>query len=104
MFETGVDKLMSVNQSTRSRACNREIFSIVFNMKVYCVFSLESPLQGHFSEYTQYIIFNIKKENHSKLSQICSQAIFSKGLKNKFETAMIKEPSVLEPLKFYCMC
>ena len=25
---------------------NRDIFSIVFNMKVYCVFSLESPHQG----------------------------------------------------------
>ena len=26
----------------------------------------------------------------------------SKGLKNKFETAMVNEPSVFEPLKFYC--
>ena len=27
----------------------------------------------------------------------------SKGLKNEFETAMVNEPSVLEPLKFYCI-
>ena len=25
-----------------------------------------------------------------------------KGLKNAFETAVVNEPSVLEPLKFYC--
>ena len=25
----------------------------------------------------------------------------SKGLKNEFETAMVNEPSVFEPLKFY---
>ena len=29
---------------------------------------------------------------------------FSKGLKNEFETAMVNEPSVFEPLKFYCTC
>ena len=28
---------------------------------------------------------------------------FSKGLKNEFETAVVNEPSVFEPLKFYCM-
>ena len=25
------------------------------------------------------------------------------GLKNKFETAVVNEPSVFEPLKFYCI-
>ena len=29
---------------------------------------------------------------------------FSKGLKNEFEKAMVNEPSVFEPLKFYCSC
>ena len=38
------------------------IFSIFFNMKVYCVFSLESPCRGDSDEYTQYTIFNIKKK------------------------------------------
>ena len=27
---------------------------------------------------------------------------FSKGLQNEFETAVVNEPSVFEPLKFYC--
>ena len=40
---------------------NRDIFSILFNIKVYCVFSLELPHQGDSNEYTQYTIFNIKK-------------------------------------------
>ena len=28
----------------------------------------------------------------------------SKGLKNEFEAAVVNEPSVFEPLKFYCIC
>ena len=35
------------------------VFSIFFNMKVYCVFSLELPHQGDSNEYVQYSIFNI---------------------------------------------
>ena len=37
-------------------------FSIFFNMKVYCVFSLESPQQGDSNEYTQYTISQYKKK------------------------------------------
>ena len=36
-----------------------DIFSIFFNMKVCCVFSLGSPYRGDSNEYTQYTIFNI---------------------------------------------
>ena len=80
-----------------------DIVSIFFNMKVYCVFSLESPHRGDSIEYTQYTIFNMKKEEHHTLSQICSYGIFSKGLKNEFETSVVNEPSVFEPLKFNCI-
>ena len=31
-----------------------------FNMKLYCVFSLESPRGGDSNEYIQYTIFNVK--------------------------------------------
>ena len=41
---------------------NRNIFSIFFNMKAYCVFSLESPHIGDSNEHTQYTILNIKKK------------------------------------------
>ena len=36
------------------------ILLIFFNMKVYCVFSLESPHGGDSNEYIQHTIFNIK--------------------------------------------
>ena len=47
---------------------------------------------------------NIRKENHHKLSQICMGYVFSLELKNEFETAVVNERSVFEPLKFYCIC
>ena len=37
-----------------------DIFSIVYNMKIHCVFSLELPHRGDSNEYTQYTIFIIK--------------------------------------------
>ena len=42
------------------------------------------------------------KENQLKLSQTCSYWIFSKGLEDEFEIAVVNKPSVFEPLKFYC--
>ena len=36
---------------------NTDRFSIFFNMKVYCVLSLESPHRGDSNVYTQYTIF-----------------------------------------------
>ena len=69
---------------------------------VYCVFSLKSPHQGDSNVYTQYTIFNVNKKKHPELAEICSYMNFRKGLKNEFETAVVNEPSVFEPLKFYC--
>ena len=65
VFETGVVRLMSVNYSPRSGGIIRLNFYIFFNVKVRCVFSLQSPHRGDSNEYTQYII-SIKKnqENH----------------------------------------
>ena len=51
---------------------------------------------------THNIPFFIINNNIPKLSQIWNYGICSKGLKNEFETAMVNEPSVFEPLKFYC--
>ena len=52
---------------------------------------------------THNIPFSIDKKNRPKLSQICGYGIFSKGLQNEFETAVVIEPSVFKPLKFYCI-
>ena len=53
----------------RVRRHNRDILWSFFSIKVYCVFSLESPHRGDSHEYTQHTIFNIKKKitlNYSK--------------------------------------
>ena len=60
------------------------------------MFSLESP-PGDSNENTQYTFFRYKEENHP----ICSHGMFSKGLKNEFETTVVNEQSVFEPLKVY---
>ena len=82
---------------------NRNISSIFFNIKVYYVFSLESPHRGNSNEYTQYTIYNMEKVKHPKLSQICSCGILCQVTQEEFETAVVNEPSVFEPLKFYCI-
>ena len=69
------------------------------------MFSLELPHQGDSNLYTQHTILNIKKQNifnNPKYKIVCSCESFSLGLKNEFETAVVKEPSVFEPLKLYC--
>ena len=73
------------------------------------MFSAESPHRGDSNEYTQYTVLNIKKKltlNYPKSAVKFSDKIlwdFYKGLKNEFETAVVNEPSVFEPLKFYCI-
>ena len=57
-------------------------FIIFFNMKVYCVFSLEWPHRGDSSEYTQYTN-KYKKENHHKLSQISSNGFLFQGIQER---------------------
>ena len=70
-------------------------------MKVCSVFWLESRHGGDSNENTIYH-FHYIKENRPKLSQICSYGNVSYGHKNEFETAVVNEPSVFEPSKFYC--
>ena len=48
-----------------------EYFSIFFNMKVCCMFSLELPHTGDSNEYTQHTInYLFNKDNNHKLFQI----------------------------------
>ena len=79
---------------------DRDIFSIFLNMKICCVISLKSPHRSDSNDYTQYTIFNIRKKiplNYSKPAAIG----FLQGthIKNEFETAVVNEPPVFEPLK-----
>ena len=67
------------------------------------MFLLESPHRGDSNKITQYTIFNMNKKNTLNYSKSAAMGFFSKGLKNEFETAVVNEPSVFEPLKLYCI-
>ena len=99
---------MSVNHSARPGDIIGILFRFFFNMKVCCVlFSLESPHRCDSNEFTQHAIINLKKNiflYYHKYNNFLSYGRFSKGLMNEFEIAMVNEPSVFEPLKFYCIC
>ena len=69
MFETGVVRANECLSLREVRRHNRYLFSIFFDKKVCCVFSLESPHRGDSNENSQYTIFNMKKKitlNYSK--------------------------------------
>ena len=72
-------------------------------MKVYCVVLLESPHRDDSKEFTQYLytIFNMKKRKLPFIITNLQLRDFSKGLENKFETVVVNESSVFEPLMFY---
>ena len=65
MFETGVVRANAcVFHSTRSGGIIGNIFRFsLFDMKVFCVFSLEMPNRGDSNEYTHYTIFNKKRSS-----------------------------------------
>ena len=72
-------------------------------MNVCCLFSLESPHGGDSNEYTQHTIFNIKKKNLPEIILSLPLWDISERLKNEFETDVVDEPSVFEPMKFLCI-
>ena len=105
MFEIGEVRASQV------RSLFRDIFSISFNMKVCCVFSsLNMKVCCVFSlelpHYTQHTIFSTlyKEEKSALIILNLPLRDFSKGLKNELETAVVNEPSVFEPMKFYSTC
>ena len=67
------------------------------------MFSLESPHRGDSNKYTQYTIFSIEKKVTLNYPKAAATGFFSKGLKNEFEKAVVNDPSVFDPLKFYCL-
>ena len=77
MFETGVVRVLVI---APGQVALWGLFSIFFDMKACCMFSLESPHRGDSNEYTQYTIINIKKKitlNYPKYNNVCSYGIFS---------------------------
>ena len=51
-------------------------FFIFFNMKVCCVFSLESPHRGDSNKNTQYTILNMNKKNTLNYPKSATMGLF----------------------------
>ena len=79
MFEIGV---VQANENLSYHQVRNDIFSIFVNMKEDTIYH-----------------FQYKKEKQPIL--FYSYGIFSKGLKNEFETVVENEPLVFEPLSVY---
>ena len=75
------------------------IFSIFFNMQVFCVFSLESTHQGDSNEYTQYTIFNQKKNN--KISPQTAAMGFFQGTLKRVRNRHGKRAISVRATEFY---
>ena len=54
--------------------------------------------------YTQYTILIIKKKITPEYSKSAALAFFFLGTQERVSKPMVNEPSVFEPLKFYCIC
>ena len=95
MFETGSVRA----NGARSGGTIGLYFRFFFKIKIYCVFSLESPHGGDSNANTQCTIFNTKKKKKKKKKELW---IFFQGSQEQVELAVVNEPSVFEPLTFYC--
>ena len=93
---------LRVNYSARSGGLIGISFLFSLTLRYVVCSHQNRPIEAILMS-THNITFSTKKENHPKRFYICSYGIFSKGPKNEFETAMVNEPSVLKPLKFFCI-
>ena len=62
------------------------------------MFSLASPHRGDSYVYTLYTNFKIKKKKSPQIILNLQLWDFSYGPNNEFETTVVNEPSVFEPL------
>ena len=76
-----------------------------YDLKVVSYTELNDLMKLHEYQRSRSLFDLPHKSLHfqPKLSQICSYGISSSGLKHEFETAVVNELSVIEPLQFYCM-
>ena len=80
-----------------SKRLNNEFETAVVNEP-----SVFEPHRGDSNVYTQNTIFDIKKKIILNYPKFAAIGFCSKRLNNEFETAVVNEPSVFEPRKFYC--
>ena len=66
------------------------IFSIFYNIKVCCVFSLESPRRGDSYEYTQYTTLNIKKKTTLIYPKTAAMGFLFQGTQERVRNSLSK--------------
>ena len=71
-----------------------------FNMKVCCVFSLESPHRGDSNDNAQCTIFNLRKKLTLNFPKSEAVGFFFQGTQERVRNSCGGEPSVFEPSKF----
>ena len=64
-----------------------DILLIFFNMKVYCVFSLESPHRGDSYKNTQHTIFNRKKKISPNYPKSAAMEFFFQGTQKRVQNS-----------------
>ena len=72
MFGAGVVRANECLSQRQVRKNNTDVFSIFFNMKIFCEFFLESPHRCDSNEYTQYTIFNMG--SCQLLAKVCARS------------------------------
>ena len=77
------------------------MFSFFYKMKVYCVFSLESPQRGNSNKHIQHTILNTKKKITLNYPLSAAMGSLDETLE-RGRNRVVNEPSVMEPLKVYC--
>ena len=71
------------------------------NMKLYCVFSLESPHRGDSNGYTQYTIFVIKTKINPDYSKSAAMGFFPRDSTTSGKRA-ISVRAATEVLQYIC--
>ena len=59
--------------------------------------------RGDSNENTQYTIFNIKQKFTLNYPKSAGMGFFPRDSRTGLKTAVVNEPSVFEPLNFYCI-
>ena len=62
---------------------------------------LKSPHRGDSNKNTKYTIFSLIKKITLNYPKAAAMGFFCQGLQNEFQTAVVNEPSLFGPLKFY---
>ena len=65
-----------MNHNARSGGIIMTYIRVFFNMKVCCLFSLESPHRGDSNENTQYTTFSIKAEKTQNYPKSTAMGFF----------------------------